>query len=161
MTSERDHSAASRAPRLPLIGVAASLATVAFIMVVNVVFLLHGQVGSMAFSLVPTLLILDMSLVGGLLAIRRRDNAIGPVLLGAGLFTALSFGSGYYENLNVLIGQGHLPFVVLVAWIGNWTFVPAIGLMVIVLPLLFATAANPPPPGQAARCRRRSLRGCR
>ena len=128
-----------------MIGMAASLATVAFIMAMNVVFLLNGQVGSIAFSMIPTLLLLDMSVVGGLLAIRRPGNAIGPLLLGAGLLAAVSFGAGYYANLDDLMGQGRLPFVVPVAWIGAWTFVPAIGLMVVFLPMLFPTGHLPGP----------------
>jgi hypothetical protein len=116
---------------------AASLAVVVFIMAVNVVFLLNGLIGETAFSLIPTLLIVDMCVIGGLLAIRRPDNAIGPVLLGAGLLVAVSFGAGYYANLDDLMGQDRLPFVVPIAWIGSWTFVPAIGLMVVFLPMLF------------------------
>jgi hypothetical protein len=53
-----------------------------------VVFVLNGQLGSVAFSLLPILLILDMSMVGGVLAIRRRENAIGAILLGAGVLAA-------------------------------------------------------------------------
>ena len=121
MTSERVPFAASRTPRLAVVGVAASLAAVAFIVAVNVVFLLNGRIGAVAFSLIPTLLIVDMSVVGGLLAIRRPGNAIGPLLLGAGLLAAVSFGAGYYAHLDDLMGGGRLPFVVPVAWIGTWT----------------------------------------
>ena len=122
---------------------AASLAAVAFIMAVNIVFLLNGRIGEIAFSLIPTLLILDMSLVGGLLAIRRPGNVIGPLLLGAGLLVAVSFAAGYYARLDDLMGGGRLPFVVPVAWIGTWTFQPAIGLMVVFLPMLFPTGHLP------------------
>ena len=145
VTSERDPIAAPRPPRLAIVGVAASLAAVVFIMAVNVVFLLNGMIGKTAFSLIPTVLIVDMSVVGGLLAIRRPGNAIGSVLLGAGLLVAVSFGAGYYANLDDLMGQGRLPFVVPVAWIGTWTFVPAIGLMVVFLPMLFPTGHLPGP----------------
>jgi hypothetical protein len=119
--------------------VAASLAAVVFIMAVNVVLLLNGLIGETAFSLIPTLLIVDMSVVGGLLAIRRPDNVIGSLLLSAGLLAAVAFGAGYYARLDDLIGGDRLPFVVPVAWVGSWTFVPAIGLMVVFLPLLFPT----------------------
>jgi hypothetical protein len=129
--------------RLALIGVALSLATVAFIMAVNVVFLVHGQVGSILFSGIPTLLILDMSLVGGLLTIRRPGNAIGPILLIAGLLIAVTFASGYYLNLDAFAGD--LPFVVPVAWVSDWTILPAIGLMIVFLPLLFPTGHLPGP----------------
>jgi uncharacterized membrane protein YiaA len=139
VTTDRDPITASRPPRLAAVGLAASLGVVVFIMAVNVVFLLKGLIGETAFSLIPTLLIVDMSVVGGLLAIRRPANAIGPVLLAAGLLVAVSFGAGYYVNLDDLMGQGRLPLVALVAWIGSWTLVPAIGLMVVFLPMLFPT----------------------
>jgi drug/metabolite transporter (DMT)-like permease len=86
-----------------------------------------------------------MSVVGGLLAIRRPGNAIGSVLLGAGLLVAVAFAAGYYANLDDLMGQDRLPFVVPVAWIGTWTFVPAVGLMVVFLPMLFPTGHLPGP----------------
>lgn len=134
MTIERVHVAASRSPRLAVGGVAASLAAVAFIMAVNILFLRNGWIGAIAFSLIPTLLILDLALVGGLLAIRRPGNAIGSLLLGAGVLAAVGFAADYYARLDNLMGGGRLPFVVPVAWIGSWTFLPAIGLMVVFLP---------------------------
>jgi hypothetical protein len=108
-------------------------------MVVNIVFLLNGRIGAIAFSLIPMLLIVDMAVVGGVLAIRRPGNAIGSLLLGAGLLAAVSFGAGYYPRLDQLMGGGRLPFVVPVAWIGDWTLLPAMGLMVVFLPLLYPT----------------------
>ncbi len=145
VTSERDPIPASWPPRLAVIGVTASLAAVVFIMAVNLVFLQNGLIGETAFSLLPSLLIVDMSVVGGVLAIRRPANAIGLVLLGAGLLAAVTFGAGYYANLDDLMGQGRLPFVVPVAWIGTWTFAPAIALMVVFLPMLFPTGQLPGP----------------
>ena len=145
MTSERVSLAAFRTPRLAVLGVAASLATVAFIVALSIVYLGNGWIGALAFSLLSVLLILDMSLVGGLLAIRRPDNVIGSVLLGAGLLAAVSFAADYYARLDDVMGRDRLPFVVPVAWIGNWTFVPTIGLMVIFLPLLFPTGRLPGP----------------
>jgi hypothetical protein len=91
------------------------------------------------FGLLPVLLILDTSLVGGLLATRRRDNVIGRLLLVTGLLSAVSFAADYYVRLDELLGLGRLPFVVPFAWVGGWIFVPAIGLMVVYLPLLFPT----------------------
>jgi hypothetical protein len=145
MTSHRVPFAASRTPRLAAVGVAASLIAVAFIVAVTVVFLVNGQVGAVAFSLLPIGLILDMSLVGGLLAIRRRDNAIGSILLGAGVLAAVSFTAGYYARLDDMLGGDRLPLVVPIAWLGTWTFTPAIGLMVVFLPLLFPTGHLPGP----------------
>ncbi|HEY8988733.1 MAG TPA: hypothetical protein VIM39_06895, partial [Candidatus Limnocylindrales bacterium] len=134
-----------RTPRLAVVGVAASLAAVVFIIAVSIVFLVRGSAGEIAFGLLPILLILDTSLVGGLLATRRPDNVIGALLLVTSLLSAVSFAAGYYANLDDLMGQGRLPFVVPVAWVGGWIFVPAIGLIVVFLPMLFPTGHLPGP----------------
>lgn len=145
VSSERDPIAASRSHRFAVVGVAVCLAVVVFILAVNVLFLRNGWIGAIAFSLVPTLVIVDLAFVGGLLAVRRPGNAIGSLLLGSGLLLAVSFGAGYYARLDDLMGQGQLPFVVPVAWIGNWILSPAIGLMVVFLPLLYPTGRLPGP----------------
>jgi hypothetical protein len=116
-----------------------------FIVAVSIVFLLNGSVGELAFSLLPILLILDTSLVGGLLAIRRPDNIIGSMLLATGILGAASYFADYYARLDDLLGGDRLPLVVPVAWVGGWIFVPAIGLMVVFLPLLFPTGHVPSP----------------
>jgi len=116
-----------------------------FIIAVSIVFLVRGSAGEIAFGLLPILLILDTSLVGGLLATRRPDNVIGALLLVTSLLSAVSFAAGYYANLDDLMGQGRLPFVVPVAWVGGWIFVPAIGLIVVFLPMLFPTGHLPGP----------------
>jgi hypothetical protein len=144
VSSERDPIAASRSHRLLSLAWRCA-AVVVFILAVNVLFLRNGWIGAIAFSLVPTLVIVDLALVGGLLAVRRPGNAIGSLLLGSGLLLAVSFGAGYYARLDDLMGQGQLPFVVPVAWIGNWILSPAIGLMVVFLPLLYPTGRLPGP----------------
>jgi hypothetical protein len=116
-----------------------SLAAAAFIMAASIVFLVRGSVGEIVFGSLPVLLILDTSLVGGLLATRRPDNVIGALLLVTGLLSGVSFAADYYVRLDDLLGGGVLPFVVPFAWVGGWIFVPAIGLMVVYLPLLFPT----------------------
>jgi hypothetical protein len=139
VTSERDPIASPRPPRLAIVGVAASLASVVFIMAVGIVFLVRGSPGEIVFGLLSILLILDTSLVGGLLATRRPDNVIGALLLVASLLSAATFAADSYGHLDDLLGRGSLPFVVPFAWVGGWIFVPAIGLMVVYLPLLFPT----------------------
>jgi hypothetical protein len=139
MSSETVPFAAPRVSRVVVACVAASLTAVAFILAVSIVFLMKGSAGEIAFGLLPILLILDTSLVGGLLATRRPDNVIGALLLVTGLLSAVSFAADYYVRLDDLLGRGPLPFVVPFAWVGGWIFVPAIGLMVVYLPLLFPT----------------------
>jgi hypothetical protein len=139
MTSEAVPFAAPRVSRVVVACVAASLTAVAFILAVSIVFLVRGSGGEIAFGLLPILLILDTSLVGGLLATRRPDNVIGALLLVTGLLSAVSFAADYYVRLDDLFGRSPLPFIVPFAWVGGWIFVPAIGLMVVYLPLLFPT----------------------
>jgi hypothetical protein len=126
-------------------GVAVILAAAAFILAITIVFALDGMLGAVAFSVLPTLLIVDLALVGGLLAIRRPGNVIGLLLLAAGCLAALSFAAGYYVRLDDLMGRDRLPFVAPVAWIGTWSLNPAIGLMVVFLPLLYPTGRLPGP----------------
>jgi len=139
MSIETVPLAASRTARLAAAGVAASLTAAAFILAVSIVFLARGSVGEMLFGLLPVLLILDTSRVGGLLATRRPDNVIGTLLLVTGILSAVSFAANYYVRLDDLLGRGPMPFLVPFAWVGGWIFVPAIGLMVVYLPLLFPT----------------------
>lgn len=54
VTSERDPIAAPRPPRLAVVGVAASLAAVVFIMAVSIVFLVRGSAGVLAKTVAPT-----------------------------------------------------------------------------------------------------------
>jgi hypothetical protein len=138
VTSERAPMAAVR-PALAVVGVAASLAAVVFIMAVSTVFLVRGSAGEIGLTPLAILLILDTSLVGGLLATRRPDNVIGALLLVTSLLSAVSFAADYYVRLDDLLGRGPLPFVVPFAWVGGWIFVPAIGLMVVYLPMVFPT----------------------
>jgi hypothetical protein len=67
------------------------------------------------------------------------------MLLATGILGAASYFADYYARLDDLLGGHRLPLVVPVAWVGGWIFVPAIGLMVVFLPLLFPTGHVPSP----------------
>ncbi len=104
----------------------------------GIAYAFQGNLGGIAFELIPTALVVDLGLVGGLLAIRRPSNAIGWLLLVAGLGAAVTFGSGDYEALGHLVGAT-LPFVVPIDWVAKWVSTLMIGLLLIFLPLLFPT----------------------
>jgi hypothetical protein len=144
VTSEASLNAPSRIRRLAVVALPVSLAAVVFIVALDIVFLAAGRPMEAAFSLVPLVLIIDLSGVGGLLVIRRPDNRIGLVLLVAGLLTALSWGAGYYVDLDEFVG-GRLPFVVPVAWVTGWVFTPTVGLIAAIVPMLYPSGHLPGP----------------
>jgi hypothetical protein len=131
--------------RLAVVGILVSLAAVTFIVTVNVVFLLNGRPGQAVFALLPIFLVINLSGVGGLLIVRRPGNPIGALLLSAGVLTAVSWGGGYYTELDDFLGAGRLPFVVPFAWLTGWIFTPTLGLMFIFVPMLYPTGHLPGP----------------
>jgi hypothetical protein len=145
VTSERIVDSAPWTRRFAVAGLAFSLASVMFIVVVNVFFLLNGLPGKAEFALLPLFLIVDLAGVGGLLVIRRPGNPIGALLLIAGLMTAVSWGGGYYVGLDDFVGAGRLPFVVPLAWMTGWIFTPTVGLMAVLVPMLYPTGHLPSP----------------
>jgi hypothetical protein len=145
VTGEQIIEASPWTRRLAVAGILFSFATVAFIVVVNLFFLLNGLPGKAEFALLPLFLIVDLSGVGGVLVIRRPGNPIGGLLLFAGVLTAISWGGGYYVGLDDFVGAGRLPFVVPVAWLTGWVFTPTIGLMAVFVPMLYPTGHLPGP----------------
>ena len=122
-----------------------SLAALVLIVAVDVVFLINGRPLEALFSLIPVLLIVSLSGVGALLVMRRPGNAIGALLLFCGVLTAISWGGGYYVDLDDFVGAGRLPFIVAMAWTTGWVFTPTVGLMAVFLPMLFPTGHLPSP----------------
>ena len=145
MTSEQIKEATPWSRRLAVVGLLVSLVSVTFIVAVNVFYLLNGRPGEAEFALVPLLLIIDLSAVGGLLVIRRPGNPIGALLLFAGVLTAVSWGGGYYVGLDDYVGAGRLPFEIPLAWMTGWLFTPTVGLMAVLVPMLYPTGHLPGP----------------
>ena len=145
MTKEQIGETSKWTRRLAVVGILVSLAAVTFIVTVNVVFLLNGRPGQAVFALLPIFLVINLSGVGGLLIVRRPGNPIGALLLSAGVLTAVSWGGGYYTELDDFLGAGRLPFVVPFAWLTGWIFTPTLGLMFIFVPMLYPTGHLPGP----------------
>ena len=79
---------------------------------------------------------LAFPLVGALIASRRPENAIGWICLADGLLFTLLGVSEYYGAYG-LARPGTVPVPVVIYALGQWLWVPAVGLLGIYLLLLF------------------------
>jgi hypothetical protein len=120
---------------------------IAAIVVVGVVELLFDAIATAAegrFADLPFYLVFiappaSLGAVGLLLAVRRHENVIGWLLLVAAALTAVTFGAGDYVRTN---GPG-APFATAAGWAGSSFFIPAVGILVVFVPLLFPTGRLP------------------
>jgi hypothetical protein len=87
-------------------------------------------------------LFLVFPVVGALIAARRPRNPIGWILLADGLLWNLSGMMDYYSTYGAA-RPGSLPFVVGMATINNWLWVPAVGLLGTYAFLLFPDGKLP------------------
>ena len=94
--------------------------------------------GSLPFAV----LVVNLGLVGGILAMRRPENRVGQIVLVAGLSAAIEFGGAFYATVDGLLGGG-LPLAVPVAWLSTVCSTPTVVLLVVVLPMLFPTGRLP------------------
>ena len=81
-------------------------------------------------------------LVGALIASRRPENSIGWICLADGLLFMLLGLSESYGNYGVA-KPGSVPFPVAIYALGQWLWVPAVGLLGIYLLLLFPDGRLP------------------
>jgi hypothetical protein len=101
--------------------------------------LLRGDVQSIPFFLIFLLLPANLGLVGAVLTTRRPDNSIGWLLLVSGALAGLTFSAGELERSAMAAGNWDWPLLVPAAWVASSWFIPAIGILVVFLPLLFPT----------------------
>ena len=80
--------------------------------------------------------------VGALIASRRPHNPIGWICLAVGSLFLLLGVSEYYSVYGVA-EPGSVPFPSGVAWLGNWLWMPAVGLFATYLFLLFPDGRLP------------------
>ena len=85
---------------------------------------------------------LAFPLVGALIASRRPHNPIGWICLAAGFLFLLLGVSEYYSVYGITRPES-VPFPVGVAWLGNWLWMPAVGLFATYLFLLFPDGRLP------------------
>jgi hypothetical protein len=85
---------------------------------------------------------LAFPIVGVLIASRRPHNPIGWICLAVG-FLFLLLGLSEYYSVYGVARPDSIPFPVGVAWLGNWLWMPAVGLFATYLLLLFPTGGSP------------------
>jgi hypothetical protein len=134
-----------RTPPLAVAGVLMGVVAVAFILAVDVVFLVNGRPFEALFSLIPLFLIVSLLGVGAVLVARRPGNWIGALFLFTGASTALSWTGGYYVDLGDFVGPDRLPLVVPLVWLTAWVFTPTVGLLAVFTPLLYPSGHLPSP----------------
>ena len=134
----------SRLSRLAAIVAGITLAFAAAILALDAVWLAHGDPGAFVFSLTFILLVTNLAVVGGILAVRRPGNIIGWLLLAAGLPEAIGIAAAIYARTDSVYGSA-LPLVVPAAWIGAWSVPPTIGILVVFLPIVFPSGHLPGP----------------
>jgi hypothetical protein len=107
--------------------------------------LVDGDLADVPFYLVFLLLPMNLGVVGAVLTTRRPDNRIGWLLLTAGVFVAVVFAGGEYARFVQAQGGPETVWTVAAAWVAAWAFLPAVGILVVFLPLLFPTGELPGP----------------
>ena len=90
----------------------------------------------LACTLLFLVMIVSLGGVGAVVAIRKPRNPVGWLLWVSATLLALSMGADYVRLSNDIFG-GELPGTVVVAWLGAQTFMPALALIVAVVPLYF------------------------
>jgi hypothetical protein len=91
------------------------------------------------------LMMTGLASMGLLITSQRPRNPIGWLLLVAAVMFGISIMGGGYAELSVSRYGRDLPLTTFFAWITGWTFAPAIGSLVILMPLLFPTGRLPSP----------------
>ena len=87
--------------------------------------------------------IASFGLVGALVATRLPRNGVGWLLWVSALSSTIAFCGSDYAGYSIEHLQGSLPATVPVAWVSSWAFIPAIGLTLIFVPLLFPDGRLP------------------
>jgi hypothetical protein len=85
---------------------------------------------------------LAFPIVGALIASRRTFNPIGWICLAVG-FLFLLLGVSEYYGIYGVAKPGSVPFPIGVAWLGNWLWMPAVGLFATYLFMLFPDGRLP------------------
>ena len=83
--------------------------------------------------------------VGAFVAMRLPRNAVGWLLWLSSALATVSFCGSDYAGFSVEHAAGALPGTIAIGWLASWTFIPAIGLTLIYIPLLFPDGRLPSP----------------
>jgi signal transduction histidine kinase len=77
--------------------------------------------------------------LGALIVSRASERRIGWLYCAIGLAFAVDGFSGEYAVSALLVAPGSLPAGLVFAWIQNWSWIVAVGLLFVFLPLLYPT----------------------
>jgi hypothetical protein len=105
--------------------------------------LLNGHtLYEMVLTGIPTTVILltqmvSFSVVGGLIASHRPENPIGWLFCAAALFYGIEIAGEEYAIYALFTNPDSLPLGAELAWLTEWIWVPAFGIILVFLPLLF------------------------
>ncbi len=89
------------------------------------------------FFLLLTAQALTFSTVGLVLIGAQPRNAVSWLFAVVGVFVALYLFSERYQYLALVVRDGDLPFGPAASWLQTWLYVPALGVVTTLLPLLF------------------------
>jgi len=92
---------------------------------------------------VHVLIITAFAVSGAALIHLRPRNLIGWLLLGVGLLQAVQSSFDAYGARALTDPDGTLRFGLFAAWLGSWTWIPAVLLPVLLLPPLYPTGGLP------------------
>jgi hypothetical protein len=94
--------------------------------------------------LVTTALVLALSTMGALIAMRRSENRVGWILLVAGVAMGAALSTdGYAEFSLAADPSGRLPGTEWMAWAAQWILVLGLGQVMAFLPLVFPNGRLP------------------
>jgi hypothetical protein len=97
----------------------------------------YGPTGVIFIVIFPAIVV-SLTAVGGFVAWRVPTNPIGWLLEMAGLGAAVGIFGGTYVNYDHATSAG-LPLVAPLAWLSGFAILPALGILMIYIPLLFPT----------------------
>jgi hypothetical protein len=87
--------------------------------------------------LVTTALVLALSTMGALIAMRRPENRVGWILLAAGVAMGTALSTDGYAEFSLADPSGRLPGTEWMAWAAQWILVLGLGQVMAFLPLVF------------------------
>jgi hypothetical protein len=99
--------------------------------------------GGLSIVLIFLLPFLTFPMVGALIASRRPKNPIGWICLAVGIFWMLANLTSGYGTYGLLASPGSVPFPAAIGSVGEWMWVPAVGLLGTYLILLFPDGKLP------------------
>jgi hypothetical protein len=85
------------------------------------------------------------ALLGWPIVRAQARNPIGWLLVGLGLLSAIQFAAHYYGVYGLVISPGAVPLPGLGIWLEGWLWVPTVGSVAIIMPLVFPTGRPPSP----------------